>query len=350
MKDEKVKNVKVDESSKTEEVKKVEETQEEKDKKAWDETRQAIPIVVLVLLVPFLLYKGYSFFRSINERKNVLNHELKQSELVLAAPVRRNNVKQIKTVLKEHPEIIEDSKKFDYHFSIMQYALIYRKYDAVKTLLEEGYYPDAGGSSIGFLTAYNNHSPFDYLPVLYGPKPWLSEDNIKYIKLLLEYNAAVKVSLMEGCPLSRSAAHVIGDKKQFPVVKLLVEEGHCDVNFTGASYFPPACFALKNRNIYAAHYLIVNCKTDLTGECARIATCALLSNLEYEAGSEEEKIKQEIIQELKTQGIDYEPTDDFIFRSNQDFKSLLSRLAQKAQEEKKWWSEYEATSYFLRTR
>ena len=44
MKDEKVKNVKVDESSKTEEVKKVEETQEEKDKKAWDETRQAIPL------------------------------------------------------------------------------------------------------------------------------------------------------------------------------------------------------------------------------------------------------------------------------------------------------------------
>ena len=99
MKDEKVENIKVDESQKKEEVKKVEETQEEKDKKAWDETRQAIPIVVLVLLVPFLLYKGYSFFRSINERKNELNHELKQSELVLADPVRRNNVKQIKTVL-----------------------------------------------------------------------------------------------------------------------------------------------------------------------------------------------------------------------------------------------------------
>ncbi|MBP5569213.1 MAG: hypothetical protein J6X54_08340 [Treponema sp.] len=350
MKDKKVENVKVDESPKTNELKKVEETQKEKEKKDWDETRQAFPIVVLVLLVPFLLYQGYSFFHSINERKNVLNHELKQSELVLADPVRRNNVKQIKTVLKEHPEIIEDSKKIDYYFSIMQYALIYRKYDAVKTLLEEGYYPDAGGSSIGFLTAYYNHSPFDYLPVLYGPKPWLSEDNIKYIKLLLEYNAAVKANLMEGCPLSRSAAHVIGDKKEFPVVKLLVEEGHCDVNYTGCSNFPPACFALKEKNIYAAHYLIVKHKTDLTGECARLATCALLPQLECAPGSEEEKLKQEIIQELKNQGIDYEPTDDFIFRSNQDFKSLLPRLAQKAQEEKNWWSEYEATSYFLRTR
>ena len=347
MKDKKVENIKVDESQKKDEVKKVEETQKEKDKKAWDETRQAFPIVVLVLLVPFLLYQGYSFFHSINERKNVLNHELKQSELVLAAPVRRNNVKQIKKILKEHPEIIEDSKKFDYHFSIMQYALVYRKYDAVKTLLEEGYYPDAGGSSIGFLTAFNNHSPFDFLPVLYGPKPWLSEDNIKYIKLLLEYNAAVKADLMEGCPLSRSAAHVIGDKKEFPVVKLLVEEGHCDVNFTRASYFPPACFALKNKNIYAAHYLIVNCKTDLTGECARLATCALLSKLEYEAGSEEEKIKQEIIQELKNQGIEFEATPEFAEQSKQEFKSLLSRLKENAEEENaNFWKEHEILFYF----
>jgi hypothetical protein len=302
-----------------------------------------VPFFFLLGVITYKVVKVYD--RKIEIREYFLN-QLSDTDYLLKDAIRHDSPKKIKKILKEHPEIIEESKT-NTNFSILYYAIIYNKYDAVKTLLEEGYKP--GEESLIFLTD-GVLATFKIATGLYEKKDWVSERNIPYIDLLLSYNAPTQIECDNGCPLSSSIVSMIGDKKEFRVVKLLVEKGHCDVNYTGCSNFPPVCFALKEKNIYAAHYLIVKHKTDLTGECARLATCALLPQLECAPGSEEEKLKEEIIQELKTQGIDYEPTDDFIFRSNQDFKSLLSRLAQKAQEEKNWWSEHEATSYFLSTR
>ena len=324
MKDKKVENVKVDESQKKDEVKKVEETQEEKEMKDWDDTRHAIPIIIVIFLVLFLLIKGYSFFNSINKRMNSLNKRLPETELVLAAPVRRNNVKQIKKILKEHPEIVEESKTKEWIFSIMVYALLYKKYDAVKALLEEGYNPDYGGSAIGLLVGYDLNS---YM----GNEPWISEDNIKYIELLLQYNAQINISnvLDFSYPLASSVEYLIGDEKEFPVIRLFVDDYNCDVNYTGCQTFPAACYALKFGYIHIAHYLIVQHKTDLTDDYVRVAACSLLSELKYEPGSEEEKLKEEIIQEVKNQGIDYEGTPEFAAQMKEKFNKDLWEIKKK---------------------
>ena len=308
--------------------------------------------IILFIIIPFLsfliffTYKDVKTYKKIAERKTELNSRLSESELILSDAVRRDNERQIAKILNDHPEIIEESQT-EKDFSIMEYALYYRKYNAVKALLDAGYNPNAREWPVCLLTGYPL-SPFYSVDInLYGEKDWISRNNIPFIKLFLSYNSKTEVPMQWGCPLSSSLSYMIGDEKEFPVIKLLVEEGHCDVNYTGASNFPPACFALKEGNIYAAHYLIVKHKSDLTGEYARIAACALLSQLEYSPDTEEEKLKEEIIQELKNQGIEFETTPEFTEKANKEFTSLLSGLEEKAKgEDGNSWMDYEVKYYF----
>ena len=308
--------------------------------------------IILFIIIPFLsfliffTYKDVKTYKKIAERKTELNSRLSESELILSDAVRRDNERQIAKILNDHPEIIEESQT-EKDFSIMEYALYYRKYNAVKALLDAGYIPNVGECPVCLLTGYPL-SPFYSVDInLYGEKDWISRNNIPFIKLFLSYNSKTEVPMEWGCPLSSSLSYMIGDEKEFPVIKLLVEEGHCDVNYTGASNFPPACFALKEGNIYASHYLIVKHKSDLTGEYARIAACALLSQLEYGPDTEEEKLKQEIIQELKKQGIEFETTPEFAEKANKEFTSLLSGLEEKAKgEDGNSWMDYEVKYYF----
>ena len=308
--------------------------------------------IILFIIIPFLsfliffTYKDVKTYKKIAERKTELNSRLSESELILSDAVRRDNERQIAKILNDHPEIIEESQT-EKDFSIMEYALFYRKYNAVKALLDAGYNPNVRECPICLLTGYPLNLPYGTDIHFYGEKDWISRNNIPFIKLFLSYNSKTEVPMQWGCPLSSSLCFMIGDYKEFPVIKLLVEEGHCDVNYTGASNFPPACFALREGNIYAAHYLIVKHKSDLTGEYARIAACALLSQLEYSSGTEEEKLKEEIIQELKSQGIEFETTPEFAEKANKEFTSLLSRLEEKAKgDDGNSWMDYEVDCYF----
>lgn len=308
--------------------------------------------IILFIIIPFLsfliffTYKDVKTYKKIVERKTELNSRLSESELILSDAVRRDNERQIAKILNDHPEIIEESQTKE-DFSIMEYALYYRKYNAVKALLDAEYNPNVRECPVCLLTGYPL-SPFYSVDInLYGEKDWASRNNIPFIKLFLSYNSKTEVPMQWGCPLSSSLCFMIGDYKEFPVIKLLVEEGHCDVNYTGASNFPPACFALREGNIYAAHYLIVKHKSDLTGEYARIAACALLSQLEYSSDTEEEKLKEEIIQELKKQGIEFESTPEFAEKANKEFTSLLSSLKEKAKgDDGNPWMGYEVNYYF----
>lgn len=308
--------------------------------------------IILFIIIPFLsfliffTYKDVKTYKKIAERKTELNSRLSESELILSDAVRRDNERQIAKILNDHPEIIEESKT-EKDFSIMEYALYYRKYNAVKALLDAGYNPNVSECPVCLLTGYPLSTFYSVDINLYGEKDWISRNNIPFIKLFLSYNSKTEVPMQWGCPLSSSLSYMIGDEKEFPVIKLLVEEGHCDVNYTGASNFPPACFALREGNIYAAHYLIVKHKSDLTGKYARIAACALLSQLEYGPDTEEEKLKEEIIQELKSQGIEFETTPEFAEKANKEFTSLLSSLEEKAKgEDGNSWMDYEVKYYF----
>lgn len=303
-------------------------------------------IIPLLSLLIFFTYKDVQAYNKVVERKNELNEMLSESELILSDAVRRDNERKIKKILNEHPEIIEESKTKE-DFSIMEYALFYRKYNSVKALLEAGYNPNVRDCPIILLTGYPLNIFYQSDIWLFGEEDWTSRKNIPFIKLFLSYNSHTEVPMNWGCPLSSSLQFMIGNKKEFPVVKLLVEEGHCDVNYTGASNFPPACFALRQKNIYAAHYLIVKHKTDLTGEYARTAVCALLSQLEYPSGSEEEQLKQEIIQELKNQEIEFESTPEYAERANHEFNSLLFRLEETTEGEGyNPWMDYEVKYFF----
>ena len=325
----------------------------EKEKQQVHEDKvEKVTRIILFIVIPFLslliycTYKDVKTYKKIAERKTELNSRLSESELILSDAVRRDNERQIKKILNDNPEIIEESKTKE-DFSIMEYALYYRKYNAVKALLDAGYNPNVRDCPIILLTGYPLNIFYQSDIWLFGEEDWISRNNIPFIKLFLSYNSKTEVPMDWGCPLSSSLCFMIGDYKEFPVIKLLVEEGHCDVNYTGASNFPPACFALREGNIYAAHYLIVKHKSDLAGEYARIAACALLSQLEYSSDTEEEKLKEEIIQELKKQGIEFETTPEFAEKANKEFTSLLSGLEEKAKgEDGNSWMDYEVKYYF----
>lgn len=243
-------------------------------------------------------YKSVSFFSDTNEYE-------------LAKYVSTQRINKIKKICSENPAIIEKSYDEKY-YSVLHYAAEEGKIKSVQALLESGMNPDVADLS--------NETPLfsilDYLDEISYKK-----DYSKIVEMLLSYGANANITkrgsidydglTYSGCtPLMKSVCC-----HNMNYLKILIEKGNAIIN-TKTDYGVTATIvALWMGNIKSAHYLIVECKADIRDPftCCmatenysntKIYPVMLLDLFQYDEGTQEYFLLQEIKNEFLRQGID----------------------------------------------
>lgn len=202
----------------------------------------------------------------------------------------------IKTVKENNLNVNYKDPK--YNISLLKWAIANRKYHSCKTLLNLGANP-------------NQTDSIDYVPPIIVAAGIL--DTSDYLKLLLEHggnpNIITKkekgqVQYTEATPLCAAAS------ARLESVQLLIDYGG-DINLSVHSDMLPLTTALITQKIAIARYLIIERKADVNkvislgikNDTARISDLLRLNIFSLE--SEEYKQKMEVVNYLKTIGIDY---------------------------------------------
>lgn len=256
--------------------------------------------LIVASIVAYMVWKGVNTRNYWKEHQQSLRARLEQTEMVLIKAVDANNPGKISKILKENDEIIKHSYSGDKYYSILHYAVNFHKDKAIEELLKAGYNPDVqdNGSqtplsslfdinTIWFLSRENSHKT----------------ENIA--DLFLEYNASPDISDYESTtPLICSIIYLYTlDDYNFSIPKLLVEKGKCDINHLDRSGHSAVYYSFQ-RSIQLAHYLIVEHKADVTNDPSIPQLLQDLNNFMDSEDSEEYRLMQEIIQEMKNQGVD----------------------------------------------
>ena len=275
-----------------------------------------------VLCLIFLLFCGCSlrnyYFTDVRIFKKTPIYKL-------AKAVNNQQEDEIRKFVRAHPDIIYAEEPYN-HYTILHWAIGMEKYESVRVLLEEGYNPNV-------VRSFNNETPL-HIASGYSFIDTEAKNDSKYIKLLLDFGAdaniasyykdsTVKkkyVSALDGStPLMNACETLTSNIEE---VKILVEEGHADINTKDEIGRNAAVIALENKDVKSAYYLIVEKHSDITqgfyflpsvileGETNTIRyPVNLLRNWWiYPLDSEEYKIKMEIVKEFERQGVDYSAT------------------------------------------
>ncbi len=248
---------------------------------------------------------------------------LNEPEYQLAKAVLLKNNGEIKRLCKKNPEWIKRSFEEKY-YSVLQYAVSNGQTKSVGALLAAGMNPN--------VVDYSDETPiFTAVDQLYAMVNKI--DYSKIVHLLIKYGADCnfhkkenleKTGITNGgeTPLMRST-YFYGTKYQ----KILIETGHADINDKTKYGVTAAVTALWMGNIKGAHYLIAECKADVTEpfyfydekyewnkiQIYPVMLVKVLKN--YPEDSENYKLMQEIIAEFINQGIDdfESPVPDDVF-------------------------------------
>jgi hypothetical protein len=227
-----------------------------------------------------------------------------------------SNTYAIRKIIKHHPEYLNYSDSISRNTPLIR-AIKYRHYAAAKQLLELGADP-------------NVHSLTGFTPlmaaILEHPRRDFIYKETKYIRLLSEYGANIN-DTCHYIPKELLAGHwsnmlMLTMCHHIEKLKCLVELG-ADINMSG----PDGCTAAIEAlicDIYMAHYLIVEKKADVTRPYYTY-TCKKPGRFEidfsekhypielllkkdrvYKLESECYKLRKEIIEEFKRQGVDYQ--------------------------------------------
>lgn len=232
-----------------------------------------------------------------------------------------NNTFAIRMIIKHHPEYLNytDSVKFN---TPLVRAIAYRHYAAAKQLLKLGADPNIRTKSryTPLMVAIQEHPRRDFI-----------YKDTKYIKLLAEYGANLSDICHipdEGFPRGNDtltnmlkltmSAHI-------EKLKCMVELG-ADIEWAGPDGETVAVYALLLGRLDKIHYLIVEKKADITKPFYKYKSPVSreidysekhyaiehLLSLVYPLDSEEYKLKMEIVEEFKRQGVDYQSWKDRI--------------------------------------
>ncbi|MCR5613648.1 ankyrin repeat domain-containing protein [Treponema sp.] len=267
--------------------------------------KKIVDIIFAIFFGLVLLGIVISIIQRTNNRTNIFTYQekrckekLKESELILANAIYSNNTRNLKWLLETNKNIIDNSYSGERYYSILHYAVDTQKYEATEQLLKSGYNPNIQ-DSCGQTPLYNASDFFD-IYLLYRKEI----DNIScFVDLLLDFNADPDIAdnLLD-TPLINTPTG--GD--DFSIQRLLVEKGKCNINLTNKDKHSAAYYALKYEKIYLAHFLIVEHKADLVKET--FVPAYLLRTFVYPLDSKEYKLKLDIIEEFKRQGVDYYDT------------------------------------------
>ncbi|MCR5612570.1 ankyrin repeat domain-containing protein [Treponema sp.] len=282
--------------------------------------------IIAVLLIGFRFYKKYkvTYYMDTNDFKN-------QSEYQLAKAVKWQNVRAITKLCKEHPEFVQRTYD-DQYYSVLHWAVQIGKLKSAKALLDAGMNPNAQSRAYGtpIYALFENFA-------VYPPK----QDKSLMTALLISYGADCNIPGDRGSPLIPA---VRWGNIDFMSVKLLLEKGNADINYKSQEGHTALGEALDDAisfgDIKLVHYLVCEKHADVTIPCKiflfsplgkltqslsspsipdinnldsekdftypdEIEPVTLLRFLCYKLNSPAHKLKQEIIQEFKNQGVDY---------------------------------------------
>ena len=312
------------------------------------------------------------FFSSCrNETKILINKHEKlylesfknTNDYELAKAIKDSSVRKIDEFLIHDKSIVERSYNENY-YSVLHFAAELERTDAIKHLLRNGFNPNvktisgetplhiaAGFPSIVFYNSYRNcevvETLLDYdadTEMLYTFQMVKDIESVPMTPLMSSIrnslSFAASSSLSPIMP-SMGMNDISQNRRKYVCLektKMLVEKGNADVNRKTTYDVTASILALYYGEIEKAHYLISQKKAQVTdvfyisednfNKKIQTRPVELLRKLLYPLDSEEYKLKQEIIEEFKRQGIDYysEPIPD-------DVLDKIKRLYPKTWEE-----------------
>lgn len=301
---------------------------------------------ILLVLFSVFCFCAYKVYKTMPKVGLIITEKYfqTQSEYELARAVRYQNIKKIKQFCLNHPECVKRTYCEQY-YSVLHWAAEIGKMKSVKALLDAGMNPN--------VTTKDDETPLHTLPynftVTSRTKSYMDYSEI--IKLLIQYgsdcNYPRKKSIgnefnMYG--ITPFMMHVIYGHLEY--ADIMLRNADVDVNAKMQDDVTAAVYTLREASeykssIYNAHYIICKCKADITNpfvmkkklenfevKWVKTYPVQLLRELLYPLDSEEYKLKLEIIEEFKNQGIDYysEPIPD-------DVLDKIKRLYPKTWEE-----------------
>ena len=269
---------------------------------------------IIVIMLLSVIFTACANFGRMGERTyRIIDIEIYKDTPAweLAKAVKRQDVKKIAQIAKETPELL-DYQDPTHGTNLLCWSVGVEKYKSVEALLKGGADPDiiseyCGGTAL-------------YCAASYSRIDSQAKKDPKYVKLLLEYGADPNIGYIGNerdnsteigtTPLMQSIGTGIGKTKA-------LVEGGADINAQTEGGDSAVLLAVSeggpNATLAAmeyAHYLIVEKKADVTrpwflasGEEMPLAI--LLRRWIYEIGSEEHRIKMEIVEEFTRQGEDY---------------------------------------------
>lgn len=201
-------------------------------------------------------------------------------------------------------------KDLKYNISLLKWSIANRKYYSCKTLLDLGANP-------------NQTDTIDYVPPITVAARIL--DTSFYLKLLLQYGGNPnivtqkrigQVDYTEATPLCAAAS------ARLESVKLLLDNG-ADINLSPYPGILPLTTALITQQIDISAYLLINKKADISKvkfilvSNDTVGVAYLLRRNLFALESEKYKQKMEVVDYLKTLGIDYRatPIPEYLFKN-----------------------------------
>lgn len=243
----------------------------------------------------------------------------------LALAVRDQKLYDIEKVIRKDPTLLNFQEPH-YGATLLLWSVGMDKYRSAEKLLELGADPNVASTYDG-KTPLFVASGFSWVDRIANKDP-------KYVKLLLAYGADSSINFLGHSkvgiqnviePGTSPLMHSIS--RGIEKTKALVEVG-ADIDYRTDAGTTAAVIALMDQhNPEYAHYLIVEKKAivsesyyawlNMSGEARMLYPVDILRDWVFDIGSNEYKLKMDIVEEFARQGVDYWTTEIPRFTLNQ---------------------------------
>lgn len=258
-------------------------------------------------------------------------------EMQIAKLIKKNDAKTIHTVLQNNNYIIKNSYEYT-SYSLLHLAVELQRVETVEELLHSGFNPNVknkeGITPLLLATDYNQlpynninnrvsivENLLDYGADseicfdCYHNYPDMTIRSISYTPLMNSINNYKIVSFLKLLEEKKESKNQQNIESSIAITKVLVEKGNVDINRKTELNVSAAILALFYQEIEKAHYLIAE-KHAIITEAFYLSEESLTQNKEtypvtllrqmiYPLESESYKLKMEIVEEFKKQGVDY---------------------------------------------
>ena len=251
--------------------------------------------------------KGQYEIRSVNIYQNTPAWDL-------ARAVRKQNTNKIAEIAKSEPKLLNYHDPI-YGATLLFWAVNTDRYNAAEALLEAGADPNARVLKRGGETALHEAADLSVFNIH-------TDNDPKYVKLLLKYGANPDLGLLSGY---ENSSNQPGETPLMFAIGCSIEktkalvEGGANINARTPTGWSAVIHALRECDMNTidkekyAHYLIAEKHADVTKpwfpDAGKIQPVTLLRDWTPDLNSEEHRAKMDIVKEFARQGVDYWKTE-----------------------------------------